>query len=781
MPSAAPRPFLGRPEFLTALRARRERVVRGEGAVTVLEGEPGVGKSTLITQFLAECQRAGDRVLFARAHRSADAPPLQWIREALGGRDPTRAGEEPVELPGTPRDRIAELLRSLGAPSEPLRPAGFAPLAETFFELAAGAPTVLALENLGSADALSLQFLSYLTESTGSHRLWIIVTGPPVGDLGAPARQFLESLPRSGSVDRLVLRPLLPGELAEFVRWVDPKRAVRPAELTLWFTQTSGNPLFLEQLLRASRRSTPSLWEESRDAGRPFPEFVLDRLGELPEEERRVLAMASVLGGEFPFDLLEATTGMEEERLSEILERLIERGLLAEAPFELVEFARGDLRDLVYATLPEADRRELHQRVARALESTERGDSDALFSIAHHAFFGRLDHLAVEANRKAAQLAARAASPDIARTHLERAIECHRRDDPGGRTVELELVLELAIVLDRLGALDRAEAILREALSAGAELTPPGGGSAELVPIYLARVLTDQGRWEEARTLTDELIDRVERAGSPAARLALHRLRGEIEYFRGDYPEAIRSQDRALEIARAEGDSREVALATVRRAGALAMMPDCLAEAIPSYRQASEELLRGGDRAEAAYALLSLGMTLALNGRADEGLKEIETAASLAEESSDLRQLGWALFAIADLRRGRGELASARKENARAREILGRIGDQFGLAQTHLVGGKIALAEGGIAEAEGELLEAFRLVRRLRTEHEEIEVLLRLAEVAIVRGDRALAAERVRELSGRPFDRLRPDLAGEVRRLVAAMSEGGDAHDGAAA
>jgi tetratricopeptide (TPR) repeat protein len=779
--SALQRPFLGRREILTAFRERRERVLQGHGAVSVLEGDAGVGKSTFLDSFLEECRRRGDRVLRARGRPGAEPPPFQLLREALlarGGALLAATVAEAASSEGGAEERLAQLLRTLGDGGEPSRTRHLAPLADTLFGLARSAPTILALEDVDSADRSSLDFLAYLAPFLPAHRLWLILVTLPVGGLHDRARRLLEELPRDADVDRWALRPLAPGEIAEFARWVDPFRPVRASELTRWFTQTGGNPLFLEQLLRSAHRHTPSIWEDANAAGVPLTEFVRARVAELPEEERRVLSLGAVIGREIPFPTLLAAANLEEEPLAEIVERLVERGLLRESSADELEFAREDLRELVYAGLTEPLRRLLHQRVALTMESLGRSDPDAIFAIAHHSYLGKVDPMAIEYNRRAAEFAARLLSPEIARTHLERTLECLRRERPDDRATELELVLELALVLDRAGELERAEATLREALARGPPDPAHSGGAVPLLPIYLARILTDEGRWDEARRLTDRLLDHLDDLRAPEARLALLRLRGEIEYYRGEYAEAIRYHDRALEIARAEGDLREVALTTVRRANALAMNPDTVAEAIPAYREASEELLRLGDRSEAAYALLFLGVTLAQRERTAEGLAELESAAELAEQASDLRELGWALFNVADLRRELGELAEAHRQNARSREILHRIGDRFGLAQTYIIAGKIALAEKDLPAAERELLEAFRQVRELRTEPDELEVLLRLAEVALGRGELPLARQRAEELDRREIGRLRPDLVADTRRLterLRAAEEGVDA------
>ncbi len=759
------RPFIGRQDTLSAFRERRTELIQGTGAISVLEGEAGVGKSTLITAFIEESRATPVRILEARARRTAGAAPLQLIRELLD-----QAGVSMPQAPGhegeRPEERLTHVLRSLGDSTEPSRDRSFAPLAEPFIALATEEPTILIVENIGNADSSSLEFLQYLSALVTEHRLWMILTAAPLAELPEAARHLLETLPKRGGVDRWVLRPLAPSEVAEFVKWVDPARTVRPNELTMWYTQTGGNPLFLEQLLRAEHRTTPSLFEAARDSGLPFVDFVKARIGEIPEGERKVLSTAAVLGREFSFPLLVKASDLDEETAAEIVERLVERGLLREVPPESIEFSREDLREVAYASLSEPLRRIFHERAAEAFLALGRSDPDASFAIAYHAYLGRMDPIAEEYNRRAAEIAAAAFAPEIARVHLERALECHRRSRTADREGELELVLELALALDRVGELERAERTLREELDRPSPATPGRARAAELLPIYLARILTDEGRWDEARKLTDELLDRVDTLTEPSARLSLYRLRGEIEYYRGEYTESLRYHDHALEIARGLRDRREVALVAVRRANALAMIPDCVREAIPAYREAYEELLSLGDRAEAAYALLFLGVTLSQHGRTEEGLEELETAVRLSEESSDLRELGWALFNIADLRRELGEIEPARAANQRSRGILTRIGDHFGLAQTYIIAGKIEIAEGASDEAERELLEAFRLVRELRTEADELEVLLRLAEVALARGELALARSRVEELERRAIARLRPDLVSDTQRLV---------------
>ena len=81
------------------------------------------------------------------------------------------------------------------------------------------------------------------------------------------------------------------------------------------------------------------------------------------------------------------------------------------------------------------------------------------------------------------------------------------------------------------------------------------------------------------------------------------------------------------------------------------------------------------------------------------------------------------------------------------------------------------LGLGEASDAEVELLEAYRLSRELNTPADEIDVVLRLAEVALARNDRAMVQNRIGELERMGLARLRPDLEPEFDRLKARLEE----------
>ncbi len=796
-------PFIGRVEAVEALRRRFEEARAGHGGVTFLVGDVGVGKSTLAREIEHRAREAGVQVLAGRAQPLENPPPFLLLRQAL---ENARTLSESVPLappeasplafvpaqsegvligfapriepsrsvePVAVEERLLEALHRTEDQADADRTRLFSWLTEQFLSLTKQGPTLLILDDLHLADDSSLDGVEHLAVQLRHHPLWILATVRTLSALADPRRSRLERMQQTTHATSVAIRPLTPAELSEFIQHLEPERSVDREQIARWHSETGGNPLFLEQILKVERDvgPTPKATGTTAATSPELAKYLAQILARLDVEEHRVLAVASVLGQEFPFLILLRASGEEEERLAETANRLVLHGVLLEHPDERLAFVGDEIRERIYNTLTDTRRRLLHRRAAEAIESTGMVDAATVYALARHYYLAHNDEKAEAYNRMAADLALKSFAAATARTHLERALECHQRAQPKDIVGEIELTLALSLELAQLGELHEAEKLLRETLAQRSLRTDVAPEQEAVIRLYLTRILADLGEWKEAERVTSELAATVEKSTSPLTRISLHRLRGETLYYLGRYDEALREHDISLELARRNQLDREIALELVRRGNVLAMMPGRSPEAIASVREAGAALVVLGDKGEAAYAHLFLGVILAGEDRLDESIAELRLAARLGEEANDLRRVAWSLFNLADILRQSKQIDEARVHNQRSREILGRIGDRFGLVQAMIIQGKILLDLGQLDAAEVELLDAYRLVRELKAPADEVDVVLRLAELAYARGDRSSARRRIEELDRVGLPRLRPDIATDFEKLKRSMAE----------
>ena len=787
------RPLIGRSDLYQALVRRREEVFGGEGGITFLEGDTGVGKSTLLGAVVQESALHDFRVVTARSEPQAPAP-FQLIRAVVRAVDREAAALGATADSGLTFPYVAQPMVTTsitfgasGAPAAVLRPGASGEVTSLFRSVALGdsfqadrvqlmeemaapllalaeqAPVLVAIEDLQWADEGSLDFLAAIAPRLESHRVWWIGTSPPFERLEPRVRSSFERLVGAGG-QRVTVRPLNEREVVDFVRWANPDVSTPPEQVHRWFAQTAGNPLFLEQLIHAAPAREPT---EPSPPGGPA-ELLRHQIRSLSESERRILTMAAVLGPKCRFAILTRTTDENEEALAETVERLVHQGLLRETENEVFEFQRRELREELYAGLTETRRRILHRRVAEAIEAAGPKEVDSVFALARHYHLGRVDAKSLEYNRMAARFAADAFLPGVALVHLERALEAHRRCRADHPSEEIDLLLEMVRQLRRVGELDRAEQTVRQITDRSDMMAAATSSQKDLLPLYLALVRSDQGRWEEADHLVRELIRvRGEQEWEPSARLVAVRLAGELAYFRGDYPAALKYHAEGLATTKELGDARETLLEEVRYARSLTMRPGELEASIDRLKAAATALERMGEKAEAAEAHIYIGVALGMTGRREETLAAFEQALRLAREANDPRRTGWALFDIADTLHDLNRLDEAESHNREAREQLERVGDRFGLAQTYIYEGKIRRSRNDPDGAEQALREALAIFEEQNMDADIVEVLLRLGEVEATRENWSRVRELCAELDRRRLPELRPDLTRDLEKLRA--------------
>ncbi|HYX02747.1 MAG TPA: AAA family ATPase, partial [Reyranella sp.] len=349
--SAAPvaQEFVGREDELEILRAALKQACAGNRQAVFVTGEAGIGKSTLVSTFLAS---AAAPVRAAVGHAQSielygESEPYLPIFEAM-----QRLGAE------IGADKLASYLRSF-APTwlaqmpwlaDARQPAGngagatsqrmLRELAQALEALSAVRPIVLWLEDLHWSDLSTRDAISFLARRSEPARLLIIGSWRPaeVHARGHPVPAIKQAIAFSSQCRELALGFLGLGDVAVYLQ---RRFALEPAELgelsQFIHARTDGNPLFVvalsDDLVRSGAlRSLGANWRLTRpvsEIGLGIPETVQILIGQqienLAVEERRALQVAALSGAEFSAASVAAGLDLAIDAVEEICDSLARR------------------------------------------------------------------------------------------------------------------------------------------------------------------------------------------------------------------------------------------------------------------------------------------------------------------------------------------------------------------------------------------------------------------------------------------------------------------------
>lgn len=372
--------LVGREDELQVLEIELARAASGRLRVVLLVGEPGIGKTRLASELVAQAD--GIVSLSARAYPLGATASLGLWVEALERHLRTLEPEEVAALCGADAVDLASLLPSVAAAtgrpaSEPPRIRLLGALANLLGRLAAGAPLVVVLDDVHLADGSSWEALNYLARNLAEHPVLLVLAARPV-ELSAQtmASEMLLGLEQEGHLVRRHLAPLTHAELRELAEAFPGVEQAGDALLGWLMERSRGSPLFAVGLLRA-------LLEEGADLSRPklraLPEDLSERVGvrlrQLDAASRAVLEMVAVVGYRVSFGELVSLCGQPFDRLAQILDALVADRFVAEDEHGrdlTYEVAHPLDAEAVYRSIGGARRRALHRRVAQTLVAAGR-------------------------------------------------------------------------------------------------------------------------------------------------------------------------------------------------------------------------------------------------------------------------------------------------------------------------------------------------------------------------------------------------------------------------
>jgi class 3 adenylate cyclase/tetratricopeptide (TPR) repeat protein len=754
--------FVGRQVEFEALRQALERAGTSHGQVVAVIGEPGVGKTRLVYEFIRSHHThdwlvlESSSVSYGKAtaylpvcdllkayFQIEDRDDERKIREKLTGKlltlDPALGPTLPAFLalldvpvedrhwqaldPAHRRQRTLEAIKSLLLRESQVQ------------------PLLLVFENLHWIDTETQAVLDRLIDSLPTARLLLLVNYRPEYQHGWGNKTYYT---------QLRLDPLPPASAEALLQaLLGDDSSLAPLNRLL-IKRTEGNPFFLEESVRTLVETGVLVGE--RGAYRPLQPLdrlqvpatvqavLAARIDRLPPEEKRLLQTASVIGTEVPFTLLQAIGELSEEELRRGLGHLQAAEFLYETSlFPNLEytFKHALTHEVAYGSLLQERRRALHAHIVAA---SERLYADRLSEqaewLAQHAFRGEVWDKALAYGRQAGTKAfARSAMREVVAC-CEQALAAltHLPESRATQEQAIDLRFGLRDALWSLGDMRRGFDYLRDAATLAEALDDqPRLGR---VSAYMCRYFSDRGDHDSAVESGQHALAVAATLGDFALQVMAHHYLGIAYHILGDHRRAmglLRSNMESL-----AGDLiRErfglVGLASVVSRDWLAR---CLAElgAFPEGSAHAEEAVRIAEAVDhpnsLVHAYLSVGF-LFLRQR------DLSRAISMLERGLDLCR-------VFNIRLWFPETAAAL---GCAYTLSGRVAEALPLLEQAEQRGTAMGTMGGQSLRVGSVSEAYLLAGRMREAVQLAGRALDLARTYKERGHEAWALRLLGEIA----------------------------------
>jgi tetratricopeptide (TPR) repeat protein/KaiC/GvpD/RAD55 family RecA-like ATPase len=728
---------------MNVLKEAVYRAVHGEGGLVFVHGEAGIGKTRLVRELGAYARSRGVQVLYGRCpalFRMDGVPPyILWkevIKDYLEACTPEQLhrviGYYPAEVAKLVPE-ISQTLRSIPQ-SFPISPEQeqnrlFEAVSQFITNISRETPLLVVLDDLQWTDPSSLLLLHYLARGVqrtpllllGAYRSSDINDKHPLSPVLTELNR--ERLPQSISLKRMSL-----DDISEMIRQILEQDDVPTEFCKMVYEKTRGNPFFAEEVIKSLKEEEVIYREENKwkikEVSRiEFPETVKSvlktRFARLDEECQSVLTFASFIGNDFTLEAMCALTGIEENKLLELIDKILKTGLIKEREVRgegVCSFADILVRDVVYDEVSLLKRKKLHGVVGRALEKAYAKKIDEHFGeLASHFLESGDKDKALDYFLKAGEKAQKVYANNEATSYFQSALAL--LEEREGELPEKRRILERLGDIKRLvGEHDACLKYWNKALVLWNQLEEKE--SASRLYRKMANVLwEDMGDIEKAKENHEKALKILEAEHEKVELAGLYEDMAHMYYRTGDIPKALSLANKALELAE-KLNAYEVIASSCVSLGTIFSFSGDLKKARECHTRGLKIALDNGYMVTALRAYNNLAIALPPEEQ-EQALEYYEKGYELAKKIGEINHQSWIGVSLVARYFGMGNTAKAMALAEDCVALDTKAGNLPNLSLSKSALGIGLVFVGDLDKGEQYLKEALSLAQKLKQWQQE--------------------------------------------------------------
>lgn len=700
-------PIVGRADEIRRGKATVDRIQVGDGAILIISGSSGIGKTRLAEAVVAYGKEKGMGVLAGTCLSYGQTMPYHpWIEVLRGyfGFQPHDDAQSRAEMVNVDLARIGEaeaapiigeMLR-LPIPDNELTAALDARLRrQRLLDLtlsmiqrrAQRQPLILILEDAHWADPASMDLINYVSRNIQGYPILVILLHRPD-----------DTLPNWAQYDHAIDLPIgdLPNSaLLEIVRGMMGPIDLPDSLRDLILQKGAGNPFFTEEVVRALidggalQQDESGEWQvvqnmDSVELPDTIHGIIISRIDRLLETDRRILQVASVVGATFSSTVVDGVYpyGDLEDPVRVHLDYLDGLGLTeyeaAQVRANLHRFKHLTTREVVYESQAFGQRRSLHSRIADYIERTAESVAEEVDLLAYHFFEGQMWTKALEFNLLAARRAQKEYANDAAVLAYRRTLEAAAKL-PEDTLVEEVIAHEaLGDIFTVLGQYDEALAHfnqVRAFIQAEPDSIDRTRHLAELCRKF-AWVYENRGEYEAAFEQLRRGLQYVQDDGPSVEAARLYLLGSGLYQRQGNYESAIEWCHESLAVARQipTRAGRETEAQIYYNLGGVAVRQGDLKRAINFCQEAIQIYEQIEDVVRLSQAYINLANAYSDQGDWRKASEYLDKSLVIKRKIGDIPHQGIILNNLAMIHMHRGDWTQAGDMFAQSRAIWQQVG-----------------------------------------------------------------------------------------------------------
>ncbi|MDG6220347.1 MAG: tetratricopeptide repeat protein [Candidatus Thermoplasmatota archaeon] len=769
--------FVNRTDSINALMTHYKNCKENSDRhVVFISGEAGIGKTRLVREFKSRIEKDDCMFLEGACIYSEDAEPYLPFIQAMG--EHLNHSESPqnfsmglmgVTSGGHGVEAGVAALGLMSTAESGAMPRGenlqdkksilFESFVQAISRLSQDRCLVLFLDDFQWADTGSAQMMMYLARNIKDMPVLMCVAYRPEELEDQSSHVAISDIVKSLNVESytasLSLGRLKREHIAEMTRSILDREEIPDNFIDVLYRESDGNPFFVEEVLKALISEgvidlKSSTWDAVSLSRISIPRSIRDvvsrRILRLDEETLRVLRYAAIVGNKFTFEMLREVTELDEERLVNHVDSLMDNRLIHEdASSEEEEFVFDHIQiiTVVYEGMSRSRLRVMHKRVGEALEDRYKDNlGEAVYALAKHFFVGKVPEKAVPYAILAAKRATASYALDNALNYYFMALNIIERF-PSKNEFQLykgDVLFNIGWIENMLGEWDSAMDHYVQAAEMNKEL----GNKRRMADTFreMGHLHMERNEWEKADKHYKQALEIYTDLGDYYGIADTYRGHAKVDWRLGRLEEAVEHLNQCIQNAIRVGDDSLIGSSYIDMGNVYSNKGDA-ENAEKQYLKAIEILEKAENYPEVARAYNNMGEVFKDRGELERAQESYRKSLEYAEKGSDVRTKGYALGNLGETYAKMGDLDKAEYYTEAALDLFERIDERYVIASLYMNYGILYSKKGDWDKAEASFKKGVEMMKALNIQYDLGVIYMEYGKTLAKKGDSARAKELV--------------------------------------